>query len=776
LDKTGLFRAAAFVGKERVGEIKSATYIVGRRPTLPVMSISMQPEDFYEVHMRSSATGRGSERASHLELFNTKGNRKVSTGFGLRLHGGAGRRGDFKTKKSYRAYFRDVYGSPKVKYNIIPTADVKAFDKLVLRANANDRPPGGAYIRDQLMRDLHKDMGGLISNGTWYLLYVNGVNYGVYNVVERMDEEFMASHTGEGEFDIMKTGRTLLSGTRDAWDELDRFISSRDFSRPENYEILKERVDIEDFTSYIIVNLWGQNYDWPHNNWYAARSRPDGKWHFMCWDAEWGIRGGPYKPDTDAYAFIDSGGAYGFALQRKMFAALLGNQEYREYYQSEVRRHLSGALSKENVLRRIRQQRDAIAVAVENVYRVRKYNIEHWRRKIMEVEEFASIGGAFFQKCTDEYFAYRNKPNTNLGLARLQNQAGYRHIVHRSSGGKWQELVAAPGEDKWITRDLPISSPFAGRPALYALAEDERRIVCRVTNGHLYEHVSASNTDQNGKWAVHNLTLGLPKAVSDPSVVIANGEPHIIYVDETGRIHELWFDGQWRHYPLPALPRVEGGAVASLNGSILHVIYLSMYGVSYEQSLDLRSATPDRRQWRTKGVHRLPAIGQPLGLTVNGKRESVFLAANTSPRRVPFVFDWNERKRVPGYRTYQGNRNTLVYAAEIGQRFKDLFSIDETTDQVAGAFHLFSDSVNTKHYLAFRDMQGSIRECVLRGETWKMTIPTELANAPKAVSDPMGWIDGKVGTRHYIYQGDRAHVHELIFDGNWIHRNLSLSE
>ena len=775
LDKTGLFRAAAFVGRERLGEIESATYIVGRRPTLPVMSISMKPGDFYEVHMRSSATGRGSERASHLELFNTKGNRKVATGFGLRLHGGAGRRGDFKTKKSYRTYFRDVYGLPKVKYNIIPTADVKDFDKLVLRANANDRPPGGAYIRDQLMRDLHKDMGGLISNGTWYLLYVNGVNYGVYNVVERMDEEFMASHTGKGEFDIMKTGRTLLSGTRDGWDELEEFISSNDFSRPENYEMLKARVDIEDFTSYMIVNLWGQNYDWPHNNWYAARRRPDGKWHFMCWDAEWGIRGGPYKSDTDAYAFIDSGGAYGFALQRKMFAALLGNRDYREYYQSEVRRHLRGALSKENVLRRIRQQRDLIAAEVENTYRLRNYNIDNWRRKIKEVEEFASIGGAFFQKCTDEYFAYRNNPNSNLGLARLQNQAGYQHIVRRSSEGKWQELIAAPDEDKWTIRSLPVSPPPAGRPALYALSKDERRIVYRVTNGHLYEYSSDSNASLDGKWNAYNLTLGLPKAASDPSVVVANGKPHVFYVDEKGRVHELWYDGLWRHYPLPALPRAEGGAVASLNGSTLHVIYRSMYGVSYEQSLDLRAATKDRRQWITKGgVHRLPATGQPFGLTVNGRRNAVFLAASDWPRRAPFVFDWNERKRVPGYRTYQGKRNTLVYATDIGQRFKDLLSIEGTTDQAAGTFHLFSGSANAKHYLAFRDVEGTIREYVLQGETWEMTKPTELANAPNAIGDPIGWIDGKVGTRHYIYLGDGASVHQLTFDGNWTHRNLSM--
>ena len=776
LDKTGLFRAAVFVGGERIGPIKSATYLVGRQPSLSVISISMKPEDFYEVHMRSSATGRGSERPSHMEIFNMKGNRKVSTGFGLRLHGGFSRRGDFKAKKSYRAYFRDDYGSARLNYNIIPEAGVKNFDKLVLRANANDRAPGGAYIRDQLMRDLHKDMGGLVSNGTWCLLYVNGADYGVYNVVERMDEDFLASHIGKGEFDIMKTGNTVLSGTRDAWEDLGRFIGSTDFSRKENYDAMKKLVDIGDFTAYMIVNLWGKNYDWPHNNWYAARRLPEGKWRFMCWDSEWGILGGPYEPNSGSYAFIDSGGAYGFSTQRKIFIALLGNPEYREYYQAEVRRHLSGALSEENVLRRVRQLRDAIANEVAHEYRVRKYDIMTWHRKIREVEDFARIAGKNFRKWTDDYFAYRNKSVSNLGLARLQNKAGYRHVVHRDVEGKWVELIADPSSDNWYISAMPLSPPAAGRPGLYSLVENERRLVYRGTDGHIYEHASASNAGPDGNWTRQNLTwqLGLPKAVADPSVVVLDGVPHVVYVDELGEIHELWIEGQWRHFPLPSMPRAEGGAVASIDGSILRVMYRSMFGVPYEQSLDLNSATPNRRSWRTDGVHRLPALGQPLGLTVNGRREAVFLAALDWPRRPPFVFDWNERRRVPGYRTYQGKRNTLVYAKEIGQRFKDQFPIDHTTDQVKGAFTLFHDRTNNRHYLAFRDKEGGILEAVYRGERWAMSWPSKLAEASQAKGDPVGWVDGKTGMRYYLYEGSNGQIHKLSHeDGQWTHRNIS---
>jgi hypothetical protein len=138
----------------------------------------------------------------------------VATGFRLRLHGGAGRRGGKAVKKSYRAYFRQVYGDRRVDRLIIPEAGVKDFDKLVLRANFNDGRLHGSYIRDQVIRDLHRDMGALSSSGSRYVLLVNSTSHGVFNVVERMDEEFFTSHLGPGQYDVIKTGDTVLSGTR----------------------------------------------------------------------------------------------------------------------------------------------------------------------------------------------------------------------------------------------------------------------------------------------------------------------------------------------------------------------------------------------------------------------------------------------------------------------------------------------------------------------------------------------------------------------------------
>ena len=94
------------------------------------------PEEFIFVH--GSADGRGLrfEREAYLEVIGASGERATGTGFGLRLHGGAGRGGSLSIKKSYKAYLRRVYGAGRLDYPMIPDTPVTSFDRLVLRGKS----------------------------------------------------------------------------------------------------------------------------------------------------------------------------------------------------------------------------------------------------------------------------------------------------------------------------------------------------------------------------------------------------------------------------------------------------------------------------------------------------------------------------------------------------------------------------------------------------------------------------------------------------------------
>ena len=382
-------RSAGFIGGERSTQISSTSYFVRTNIALPILSISMPPADYAAVHNNSSGRGRAWERAGHMEYFLPGGTREFATGFGLRLHGGAGRGGDFNTKKSYKVYFRGEYGDKKLDYPLIPTTEVEKFDKLVLRGAFNDsfRTNGRAsYLRDELIRRLHEDMGGVISHGTFCVLYVNGRMRGVYNIVERMDEEFLGSYFGSEDWDVIKTGNDVLVGSIDEWNRIRSFAVNNDLANSARYDQFLEMIDIDNFTSYMIVNMWAQNHDWPHNNWYAARERvPDGKWIFMCWDAEFGIGLSPqgYNADTLSHTV----GRNGYI--RDIFANVLASPRYRELFIRALDQYSAVALSPQNVQRHLVSLRGVVESDIPEEMTQFGQTPEHWSNNVNTMMSFA---------------------------------------------------------------------------------------------------------------------------------------------------------------------------------------------------------------------------------------------------------------------------------------------------------------------------------------------------------------------------------------------------
>ena len=772
LNETSLFRAAAFIGVERASAVKSATYLVGRRPSLPVVSISMKPQDFEDIHLQRTGRGRVSERPAFFEVFNPAGKRGVATGFGLRLHGGAGRRGGMETKKSYRAYFRKAYGDGRLEHPIIPHADIKDFDKLVFRANFGDGRSHGAYIRDQVIRDLHLDMGGEASRGWYCVLLINGTDHGVFNVCERMDEEFFISHLGPGQYDVINTGETVLNGTRDGWNSLKELVRSTDFSDDANFAKLAQQVDIENFTKYVILNLWVQNFDWPHNNWYAARRVPDGKWIFLCWDAEWGFWGGPFREQDDPYAFIDSGAAYGFGPLRSLFLALLGNPNYCKYYQEEVRKHLNGALSREHVLGQIRRHAEAIRSDIEHEFETRRYGKERWRETIANVERFVEKRGEAFQRYTDEYFARTYAADSEDRVAVMEGADGSRHVIYRAADGHLRELSSSADGQQWQDAAISevVNAPAAvGRPSVYSLAAGDQRVIYRGALGHLHELARVDADSAAGAWQHTDITahMKIPVAGCDPTAVVFQGVPHIVYVDHNQRGREIWFEGQWHQHPLPAAPLPASEIAISKTSERLYVTYRTRFGNPCELTLN-SGPREAKRTWNPRLIKRLPSQGRPLGFNPGDRRYVIFRPAEKWPVRQPFLFHHILRDlkvdRPP---------NALLRSSDVGDSFWRLEPIGTPPSQVAGDPCVIHDAKKKLYFLAYRDIAGHIQEAAATGGAWPVTDPTELAGAPVAAGEPAGLVSARTGSRYYVYRGTDGHLHELHFDGSWTHRDLS---
>ena len=308
--------------------------------SLPVLSIVTDPDNLFS-HENDSVrggiyifpgppvgddTGHGWTRPASVELIESplsSRNDTIENGFsvgcGLRLHGGHGRLAEKNPKHSFRLVFKEKYGPKTLKYPLFGDDQPAKFDQLVLRCHfgnswqhwdENNRKKA-QYTRDVWARRMQNRLGRTSVNALYVNLFLNGMYWGLYNIAERVDDQFGKDHIGgeKAGVDVIKieeSGGNHIEnseGTLGAWQRMTRLAgivggSNSSFltgegtlitSPDEAYSALSDSLlDIPAFIDYMLINQYGGNTDWDHHNWYALRSSgADSKgFRFLCWDTE----------------------------------------------------------------------------------------------------------------------------------------------------------------------------------------------------------------------------------------------------------------------------------------------------------------------------------------------------------------------------------------------------------------------------------------------------------------------------------------------------------
>ena len=248
-------------------------------------------------------TGHGWTRPTSIEMFTpTSHSIDFSTTCGLRLHGGHGRLAEKNPKHSFRLVFKEQYGPKSLKYPLYGENEPKKFDQLVLRChfgnawqhwNEGNRQKA-QYTRDVWARRMQRKMGHTSVNALYVNLFINGMYWGLYNLAERVDDQFGKDHIGgeKTDIDVVKIeesgGNHLEASEGDmaAWEEM--VATTANAADEASYAKLDTLLDIDAFIDYMLINQYGGNTDWDHHNWYAIRRRgADSEgFRFLCWDSE----------------------------------------------------------------------------------------------------------------------------------------------------------------------------------------------------------------------------------------------------------------------------------------------------------------------------------------------------------------------------------------------------------------------------------------------------------------------------------------------------------
>ena len=262
-----------------------------------------------------------------------------------------------------------MYGPRTLKFKLFPDSEIKSINTLVvdgllyswLHPWDDKQRVTSLYFRDQLASDMQNNMGWLSFHGKYVNLFINGLYWGIYDLHERPDDAFMAEYyeAEREDFDIIKHNpNTIVSGSNASYKEMLK-VARNGLSTTVGLKNIQKYLDLPAFIDYMILNFYLGNYDWAHQNYYAARNRTKGTgFRFYTWDAEHVMR----YSDVN-YNNLDKNDEGG---PTEIHFYLKQNPEYRMMFADAVFRHLfdNGALTPENLEQSYNHRKNEIEQAI----------------------------------------------------------------------------------------------------------------------------------------------------------------------------------------------------------------------------------------------------------------------------------------------------------------------------------------------------------------------------------------------------------------------------
>ncbi len=348
------------------------------------------PESDWNDGRPANYNQRGSEweKPAHLEYFDESPSASLRQNIGVRVHGGWSRA--YKMK-SLRLYARNSYdeensfnypffGDLPARGN--PDEKVKSFRRLILRNSGNDN--FNTMFRDALMQDLVKHLPFSVQAYQPVIHFINGEYWGIINIRERFDEDYIASHFNMDPDDVSILGAwgsvdEGKPGDRDLFFEIVDYAESHNLSGNQYYEWVEKRIDIESLAHYYAVQIYFYNTDWPQNNMTFWRKRTindydnaphghDGRWRWMLYDTDFGMNlYGAHDHSINGLSRVMNEAS---DPSSRLFRELMQNDIFRERFINITADHLNSCFNSAYINTRIDSFNAILASSRD----------EHWNR------------------------------------------------------------------------------------------------------------------------------------------------------------------------------------------------------------------------------------------------------------------------------------------------------------------------------------------------------------------------------------------------------------
>lgn len=372
VDKTTVIKAISYkegyIGSKEV----SRTFIVGRKHDIAFVSISSNPDSFYSNTEGILVNGyyynfkRDWERQIDFEFYEPDGTLGISFTGGTKLVGQDSRE---EPQKSMAIYLREAYGTSSITYPFFKNSDVTSFKSFVLRNSGED--PNRIKIKDSFLANVLKGQMDIdMQEYRPVAVYINGAYYGLYNLREKVNENYIVSNYGyeKGTNDLIKGDTNAQAGSISNYNDLLYYIRNHDTRNDDVYKYLETQIDMQELANYWVARTYYAETDtgnirvWKNNN---------GKWRWVLYDQDWSLYPTLYRYVDLFYPFEPYGHGIGNYFSTTITYRLWQNWNFRDLYLKTFSYHMKNTFNPDRMINIL----DEMTKEVESEM---PYHIDRW--------------------------------------------------------------------------------------------------------------------------------------------------------------------------------------------------------------------------------------------------------------------------------------------------------------------------------------------------------------------------------------------------------------
>ena len=314
ISKNTVVRAIAVSEGRLDSEIISYHFLFEEQHTVPVVCISMDPNDFKTVYaVREHKDIK--ERKASIQYYENDGKIAVSFPCDIKAKG----QGTLVfPQKSFSIHLRGSYGQATVEYPFFEDYPYTEFAALVLRNGGQDYTD--TRFIDSFVSRACIGMNLEVANSRAVVVYINGVYYGLYDFNEDLNADYLETHYGADPdmVDLVRrNGGIATQGDKKEFKRVFNYAAKADLSSQEKYDEFCEWVDVDYFTDYIIVQTYIANSDMFNQKYWRTQDYSI-KWRPILYDLDFAFgsstrdimskyfeyEGTPSKNGTFTYFYI----------------------------------------------------------------------------------------------------------------------------------------------------------------------------------------------------------------------------------------------------------------------------------------------------------------------------------------------------------------------------------------------------------------------------------------------------------------------------------------